>query len=491
MADEITAGPESEPAPRVPVSSGRWLAALALLTALVAVFGIAWLYYTLMMHSPAAGMAERLTGLGAEQARLRTGLERLAEERQRAFEAFRTDLEERQRVSVNELAESLGGRAAATASPQREWQFAEVEFLLRAANHRAIYEGDAGSAIGLLRSADGILSEMGGPAAFGVRSTIASEILSLEQANTVDPSEIYLRLDAVKRSLAGLTLARPEYAETAPASATVPREETAAAPADGDGNPVPAAGRAMQTGTEPAGPAPGLTERTLEDTPGQEARSTAPATEAREERGFLATLGRELGRLIRFRRFDTALERPPAPAESDLLEINLRLMLEQAQLAALKRNQAVYAASMDAALEWARALLDGRDSRVPETIESLEALRHLDLETPLPDISGSLNQLPARIRHQLPAADARALSGVREGVPLAERALSGVREGVPLAERAFSGVREGIPLAGSPQRGARGGTPRRKSVSGVREGAPHARKRVGDGSGLEARRETP
>ena len=67
--------------------------------------------------------------------------------------------------------------------------------------------------------------------------------------------------------------------------------------------------------------------------------------------------------------------------------------------------------------------------------------------------------LLARIPHQLPAADGRAFSGEREGVPLAERASAGSARGYP-SQRASAGS-EGVPLAESLQRGARGGTPRR------------------------------
>lgn len=398
MAEEITAAPGVEQPRRSRASGGRWLAVLALLVALAAACGFAYLYYTLVIHDPAADDARRLAELQVAQSRLRDDLQRLTAERQAAFEAFRADLEERQRASEKALAESAGGLTVPDYSPNQEWKLAEAEFLLRAANYKALFEQDVDAALRLLRSADGILGGLGGPAALRARSTIASELLSLEQADAVDPSAIYLRLDAIKRRLTDLRLALPEYTAAVSAYTAVP--ETAAAPLamDNAGNPVPfdSAGSPVpdpaftgQTSPEPAAP-PMVTGG---QTPDQDADSATEAFAAGDQDGFFAALGRELGQLVRFRRIDTTLERPPAPAESDLLEINLRLMLEQAQLAALKRDQAVYAASLDAALDWARALLDRQDGRVRETIEALEALRHLDLEKPLPDISGSLDEL--------------------------------------------------------------------------------------------------
>ena len=319
------------------------MAVFALLVALIAVCGIAYLYYALVMLNPAAAMTERLTGLQAAQSQLGADLRHLAGEQQTALEAFRAEQEERQRAFESALAESLGETTAPDRPSQRAWRLAEVEFLLRAANHRARFERDARLALDLLRSADSMLGELDGFVASEVRVLIASEMLSLEQAEVADASAIYLRLDAIKRRVADLTPALPQYVASAPADTAVPTIE----------------------------------------------KATSPNNDA----GFFPTLAEELGRLIRFRRIDTALERPPIPAESDALELNLRLMLEQAQLAALRRDQATYASSLDAALAWIPAMLDGQDARVQETIGALEALRRLDLETPLPDISGSLNEL--------------------------------------------------------------------------------------------------
>ena len=418
MAEEITATPGGEQAAPARASGGQWLAVFALLVALMAVCGIAYLYYSLVMHNPAAGIAERLAALQTAQSGLGRDLERLAGERQAAFEAFRAEIAERQRASEQALAESLGGLTVPDFPPERDWKLAEVEFLLRTANHRAVSERDADSALELLRAADGILGGLGGPAAHGVRATIASEILTLKQADAVDPAAVYLRLDAIKRRLTHLTLALPEYTSPsassassaspaspaspastpAPAStsASAPEGEAAAPPAEGAGDRVSDTGVVPETGPEPAEPSPASEQRLPHADAGASPGELTPDAEP----GFFTMVGRELGRLVRFRRFDTALERPAAPTESDLLEVNLRLMLEQAQLAALKRDQAVYAASLDAALDWARALLDGRDTGVRETIDSLEALGRLDLDAPLPDISGSLNELRGARRQQ-------------------------------------------------------------------------------------------
>jgi len=354
MAEDLSAPTDGKEAQPAPASRGRWLAVFALLVALSAACGFALLYYLLVVNDPAPGFDDRLSRVEAAQTRLRSDLQDLAGERQTAFATFRAQLEERQRAAEDRLAETLTARLAglpgevAVGEPrsEREWKLAEVEFLLRAANQRARFERDSATSLELLRSADGVLEGLGGPAAHGIRLQIAAEILSLEQSDAVDPAAVYLRLDAIKRELTDLAVHLPEQPTFEPQPETTIENEVS-------------------------------------------------------EPGFFALLGRELAGLVRFRRIDTALERPPAAVERDLLEVSLRLMLEQAQLAALRRNQAVYAASLSAALDWARALPDGQNERLHKTIESLETLRDLNLETPLPDISGSLHEL-IEARRQTP-----------------------------------------------------------------------------------------
>jgi uroporphyrin-3 C-methyltransferase len=67
--------------------------------------------------------------------------------------------------------------------------------------------------------------------------------------------------------------------------------------------------------------------------------------------------------------------------------------LEQAQLATLKRQQEVFEQSLLNVRRWLVAHADDDDARTKALLESIDELLVLELARPLPEISGSLNEL--------------------------------------------------------------------------------------------------
>ena len=385
MTEDIAPTGGGEPSPRKPASGGRWLAGAALLFGLAGTVGAAYLYYTLVFLDPAARTSGRIEGLDAGQRQLRARQDRLSadllsfqREQRAALEGLGTRLEESEPREM--FSQWLEAAKAPEPPSEQAWELAEVEYLLRIANHRLLMERDVGTALGLLNAADEILAGHDDIAMHDVRAMLASEILSLEQTPSADIPGIYLRLDAVKRQLSALTLAPPVYSlresmDTADAEAAVVP--------DGDsGIPGEESESFARTGALPDAPL-----AASEPVVGKSTESS------REGAGFLDSLASELGKFVRLRRIGTGFKPPLAPSESAYQELNLRLMLEQAQLAALRHDQAVYASSLDAALEWIATYLDGQGPAVKETTQTLAALRGLNVESALPDISGSLNAL--------------------------------------------------------------------------------------------------
>ena len=117
-----------------------------------------------------------------------------------------------------------------------------------------------------------------------------------------------------------------------------------------------------------------------------------------EPAGIWDALRAELAALVRFRRFDGAVRPLLAPEEAVYLELNLRLMLERAQLAGLRREQAVYEQSLSTAADWIERYLDVETPEVRRVLDGLRALERMNLAAPLPDVSGSLNALNAALR---------------------------------------------------------------------------------------------
>lgn len=331
-------------------STGRALAALALLLSLAAT-GIAgyaaWLAWQAATGDAVAALDERLAAqTQRESAELR---------------ALRTELEtlaSRTEENLAALRESHARQRdliAGAAAESREadlgrWRLAEAEYLMRVANHRLLMERDADGAENLLALADEILADAGALAYHDVRALLAEEMAVLRAFESVDVQGVFLRLEALKGQIDQLPLRLPAY--------SAPR------PAD-----------------EPA----------------------------QEESSALDTLFQRLAGLVRFRRHDGEAVRPLlAPRQAEYLELNLRLALDRAQLAALRHDREVHRASVAAARDWLRRFVDPTRPATEHLLRELDALLAIDFGGDPPDISRSLSRLrtsrPAQ--DELEAADA-------------------------------------------------------------------------------------
>lgn len=235
-----------------------------------------------------------------------------------------------------EQAAAARADAAPTQAPAEAWQAAEAEYLLRVANYRVRLEADASGALRMLAAADQALADADPFAYHDVRALLAKEQAALAAVAGTDVQGIFLRLAALKDQLRQLPLRLPAYIVR-----------------DADEAP-PAAATALD-----------------------------------------AVIGRLAG-LVRFR--STGPPVPPLlpPEQAEYLQLHLRLALNHAQLAALRRDQAVFAASLAAASKWLAAYVDMRAEASRAFAAALDALQGEDLAADLPDISGSLARLRAR-----------------------------------------------------------------------------------------------
>ncbi len=316
-------------------TGGRVVGVFGVLFALAGLAGFGYLYYELIWQDQSSKLAAELAVARSEQNQLRIDFRALETAQRQATAELETQQDQRLAETERSLIQTLNELASQGPPSEREWKLAEVEYLLRVANHRVLMEQDFSAALDLLEAADQILLELDDFSVHAVRAELADEILNLQRVATSDVQGLYLRLDAVKRQLELLALAVPEYALVEP-----PR---------------------LQTADNPS--------------------------------GFLDSLASEFRSLLQYRRLDQNVVPLLAPEEATYLDLNLRLMLEQAQLAALKSQQVVFETSLDSALEWVLAYLDTTNPQVIDTVLALEALRGVQLERQGPDISGSLNEL--------------------------------------------------------------------------------------------------
>jgi len=337
QASAETPGTIEHESPKAVKPKGRVLAGLAFLIALLGVGGVAYLYYMLVYLQPLQDVRTQNTELSARygqlQQELQTQLDAAQAQTSSSLQALQTEQAERLAGNEEAVLKSLN-EALHTAPPsQREWKLAEAEYLMRIANHRVLMEQDSVGAMNLLQAADQIMADLDDFALHQVRARLADEIIALRQVPRNDLQGIYLQLEAIKSQLDNLPLPTPTFL----------REEV----------------------------------------------------DSGAERSAWQSLLEELKRFIRIRPLDSgeALQPLLAPEEVRYLELNLRLSLEQAQLATLKRQQEVYEQSLLNVRRWLVDHVDVQDLRTQALLANIDELLILELARPLPEISESLNEL--------------------------------------------------------------------------------------------------
>jgi uroporphyrin-3 C-methyltransferase len=327
--------------PPRPARGGRLLALFAVLLALAAGGGAGYVYYLTVYQDPLAGIDGQFAALRAEQQDAASGQRKALEG---AVTALKSDVQaqrDAQLQSEQALARSINEGMRLSPPSSREWKLAEVEYLLRIANHRLLMERDAAAAAKLLAAADEVLAGLDDYSLYPVRAQLAEERLALGNIEEIDVQGAFLRFEAIKASLDRLPLQLPQY----------------------------------------------LAER-----------RARPEPEA--QRSFWQMLLDRLGSFVEIRRYDEGGLRPLlGPDEAGYLEMNLRLMLERAQLAVLRRDAVLYEHSVAAALGWLDDYLDSESPAVIEVRAELQSLLALQLNRELPDISGSLTNLRSLARY--------------------------------------------------------------------------------------------
>lgn len=286
---------------------------------------------------------------------------------------------EQQNSQISRLQDRVDGhqqRLTNLSTTSREdWLLAEAEYLLKLANQRVLLERLPTNAIALLEAADVIVKQvaggMGDAELFAVREALANELAALKGIEPVDKEGIYLRLNSLASSVDEL-----------------PR--------------VP--GHSFEQPAQQAEEAPQPQPQATEGNDGNLARVGGWLQSAWDEVKGMA------GMLDDYIKIEDATA-PVKPLvdqyTAQVVGLNVRLLLEQAQVALLKEQPVAYRQS----LEQAQALVDEyfiESSSARELRRSLEQLQEVDIAPQLPDISGSLKMLNNYIRqlHKLqPAAE--------------------------------------------------------------------------------------
>jgi len=228
-----------------------------------------------------------------------------------------------------------------------DWLLAEAEYLLRIANQRLLIEKDISGALSALESADEVLAESDDVGVYAVRQQLAREIQSLKGIEGVDRTGLYLKLEAAIASVHDLT----DQALIHDRAPTLSLADSETDPAD-DGN--------MFT---------------------------------RGWNRFLDTLKQ----VVVVRRMDEPVKPLLSPDQSAWARLNLQLMLEEAEMAVLRGNQALYERALTKARNTVNDWYDATAPAIRGLSQTLTELADRNVDPELPDISKSLELLKERL----------------------------------------------------------------------------------------------
>ena len=237
--------------------------------------------------------------------------------------------------SLNLVYDRVGGSST-------QWIVAEAEYLMRIANHRLQLEGDSATALVALERADKRLHDSEDPAWTAVREKLAAEMAELKGLKQLDLAGLTAKLSGLISQVDKLKL---------PHAAPVASEHPEVSPKE------------------------------------------------EKELNFDTVLNDfwvGFKSLIKVRRSDRPVAAMLEPDQSFFLYQNLRLQLEGARVALLRGDQPLFDASLQRVEAWVKEFFDQEHALTRDMLDGVGELRKLELDSKIPDISGSLRLLLER-----------------------------------------------------------------------------------------------
>lgn len=365
-------------------SAGRGLAFFALLLSLLAVAGagfLGWLFYEeqRQITLSAGTQAEQTESIAStvdkqfdELAALRAQIEKLEKSKASEAQKQRQQLEalSAKQQESSQIVDSHARRLLSlTATTTDDWRVAEVDYLLRLANQRLLISSDAQTAISLIEAADQILIELADPRLLEVRKSIAEDRAALNLIAGLDIDGMFLNLAAIANQIDSLpVVSAPKFQAQSLRSDT---DDAAASQALEDASGITAS---------PANAEHDTTE------------SVTSRIVAVFERGWL-----EIRSWFAINREGATIKPMLPPEQQYYLRANLKLLLNQAQIALLEKRPEPYRISLGTAIDWLRNYYPTEEPAIQATIEDLQTLAATDIAPELPDLSGSLLEIKSFI----------------------------------------------------------------------------------------------
>lgn len=319
-------------------SSGSGVAFLALLVAFAGVGAAGYLWTN--QQSLRADFKEQLSDQAVRVADYGSQIKSLNQQGEASLgEAQKSaDSASKLEARVTGLAHEV---SSITGLSRVDWQVAHAEHLIRAAHQRLVLTSDTDGALALLDAADKVVGDIKEIGTINVRRAFAKNLNDLSVASRVDIEGIFVKLDALQEQISQLSV--PELSFEA---------------------------------------------------------NSAKLKAAEEDAGFndkVSTTVANLFSVITEQYSIQQLDEPVKPLLSTdqrtYLQQNLGLLVEQAQLAAIKGNATIYRRLLSQAEDWVRAHFNLETAAAQATLVTFQQLANVELSPQVPDVTESMRAL--------------------------------------------------------------------------------------------------
>lgn len=246
--------------------------------------------------------------------------------------------EAKYRQGRDEMHQALSGLHKRIGRSTSRWMAAEAEYLIRVANHRLQLEGDLTTAKNALKAADERLRDSADPIWGPVREVLAKDIAKLESLGQVDYQGLSARLGGLASQVGQLDIKGQLI-----------------------NNPV------------------------VEDPPVKKRKFKLKKMFKDGWEGFKS--------LVVLRRHDKPLNAMLPPEHSFFLHQNLRLQLESARLALLRRDQQLFDDALTQASQWLNEFFEPERPQTQAMQSALKELTDTKVRIAIPDITDALVSL--------------------------------------------------------------------------------------------------
>ena len=288
-----------------------------------------------------------------QQQRVQSQLQQLQEAQQQAANegASRTQKNQQDletiRLQHQEMVKNFTALLDQNQTSKEEWRIFEAEHLVKVANQQLSFQHDIGTAVKALQAADDRLKNSSDLGVIAIRKALAEDMRTLRAIPQADIVGISLAISALSQDIDKLPLQTPD-----------PKS------------------REQQNPPE---------------------KAPSNSAEAVKWSDLPLAIWQDLKSLVVIRNHEEPVKALLAPEQRFFLTENLRLQLEQARLAMLAGEAAVYKERIDTAQKWTQRYFD---TKVKSTQAALATLKNLHSENVAPTLPETSRAYQALQRYQ-------------------------------------------------------------------------------------------